>query len=345
MQTSDLDFTFPPELVAIEPSRSTRVAFIRPEEMPKELNLPGLIAEFKAGDLLVINESKVIPARVFSSDEIEVLFLKAIDAEHWQVLFPAREFAVGSKLQMPHGLTITLTQKGLPQIVQVSKSIDYEYFDRAGEVALPPYIQEARGQRHNRAEDLRWYQTDWAKNPGSVAAPTASLHFHQSDLLSLKERGVDIANVTLHVGAGTFLPVKSADLTKHVMHEEVAEIPAETIKLVQKTKARGGRVWALGTTVARTLESQAANLLELQADGGFRGATKLFIYPPFEFKIVDALLTNFHQPKSTLLGLVAAFAGLERTKNAYAWAIERKFKLFSYGDLSAWIAPKPTNQP
>ncbi|MGZ3723992.1 MAG: tRNA preQ1(34) S-adenosylmethionine ribosyltransferase-isomerase QueA [Bdellovibrionales bacterium] len=339
MQTSDLDYLFPAELIATEPSRPCRVAFMMPGALPKEMNLNGLIAEFKAGDLLVINESKVIPARVFSADEIEVLFLRALDPEHWQVLFPAREFAVGDSLTLPHGLTITLTQKGLPQVVRVSKSIDGEYFNRAGEVALPPYIQEARGQRHNRAEDVKWYQTEWAKNPGSVAAPTASLHFQQSDLNNLRERGVEIAKITLHVGAGTFFPVKAQDLTQHVMHEEFSEIPAETLKLIQKTKTSGGRVWALGTTVARTLESQAAGILHERPDGSFQGATKLFIYPPYEFKVCDALLTNFHQPKSTLFGLVAAFAGLETAKSTYAWAIERKFRLFSYGDLSAWIKP------
>jgi S-adenosylmethionine:tRNA ribosyltransferase-isomerase len=337
MQTSDLDFSFPQELIATEPSRPCRVAFLAPNAMPEELNLNGLLARFKAGDLLVINESKVIPARVFSVDEIEVLFLRAIDQEHWQVLFPAREFKVGDSLTLPHGLTITLTQKGLPQTVKVSQPIGEEYFLRAGEVALPPYIQEARGQRHNRAEDGRWYQTDWARNPGSVAAPTASLHFQQTDLDNLRQRKVSIAKITLHVGAGTFLPVKAHDLTQHVMHEEWSEIPASTMAAIQKTKASGHRVWALGTTVARTLESQAAGLLHAEPNGGFHGATKLFIYPPYKFKTVDALLTNFHQPKSTLFGLVAAFAGLETAKSAYAWAIERKFRLFSYGDLSAWI--------
>jgi len=339
MLTSDLDFTFPPELIATEPSTVCRVALVDRDGMPKELNLKGLLAEFRAGDLLVINESKVIPARVFSTDQIEVLFLRAIDGEHWQVLFPAREFKVGGTLEMPDGLILTLIEKGLPQTVKLSQPIDLAYFEKVGEVALPPYIQEARGQRRNRSEDVRWYQTDWARQPGSVAAPTASLHFQQSDLDTLRDRKVDVARVTLHVGAGTFLPVKAQDLTQHVMHEEWAEIPPETLKRIEQAKARGGRVWALGTTVARTLESYAQNLLQAQPDGSATGATKLFIYPPYEFKICDALLTNFHQPKSTLLGLVAAFAGLERTKSAYKWAIERRFRLFSYGDLSAWIKP------
>lgn len=339
MNTSDLDYLFPSELIATEPSRPCRVAFVAKEGLPKEMNLSGLLLKFKAGDLLVINDSKVIPARVFSADEIEVLFLRAVDRDHWEVLFPAREFALGDSLTMPNGLTITLVQKGLPQRVKLSKPIDFEYFNRAGEVALPPYIQEARGQRHNRAEDLRWYQTDWAKRPGSVAAPTASLHFQEADLAALVKQKVKVARVTLHVGAGTFLPVRAQELSDHVMHEEQAEIPCETLNLIQQTKSRGGRVWALGTTVARTLESQALGLFQAGSDGGYHGSTKLFVYPPFEFKTVDALLTNFHQPKSTLFGLVSAFAGLERAKSTYAWAIERRFRLFSYGDLSAWIKP------
>ncbi len=339
MKTSELDYLFRQELIATEPSKRVRVAFVDKEGLPVEMNLKGVLGLLKAGDLLVINETKVIPARVFSADEIEVLFLKAIDAEHWEVLFPARDFAVGAQLQMPHGLTITLTEKGLPQKVKLSKPIDYNYFTEAGEVALPPYIQAARGERHNRAQDVTWYQTEWAANPGSVAAPTASLHFHKSDLSQLRRQKVKIATLTLHVGAGTFLPVKSEDLSAHVMHEEWAEIPAETMNRVRETKIKGGRVWALGTTVLRTLESQAHGLLKEQPDGSYKGWTKLFIYPPFEFKTVDGLLTNFHQPKSTLFALVSAFAGLERTRSAYAWAVEKGFRLFSFGDLSAWIKP------
>lgn len=334
MHTRDLDFPYPQELIALEPSRPTRVAVIADTQPPKEMSLGGLLNQFEAGDVLVINESKVIPARVFSNDEIEVLFLKANGEDEWQVLFPAREFALGETLAMPGDLTLTLTAKGLPQKVKVSRPIDHSYFAKHGEVALPPYIQEARGQRHNRAEDIRWYQTAWAKQPGSVAAPTASLHFRAEDIQTLKDHGVHIATVTLHVGAGTFLPVRADKLTDHVMHEEWAEIPHATLKTIN---ACTGRVWALGTTVARTLESHAAGILKRQPDGSSQGPTSLFIYPPYEFKIVNALLTNFHQPKSTLFGLVCAFAGTEATKSAYAWAIERRFRLFSYGDLSAWI--------
>lgn len=333
MLTTDLDFQFPEELIATEPSRPSRVAWIESGQAPRELGMSGLLEVFRAGDVLVLNESKVVPARIFTHDEIEVLFLKQHSLLEWEVLFTARGFKTGETLSLPGGASFTLEQKGLPQRVRTSVELTPEYFARHGEVALPPYIQEKRGQRRNRAEDQRWYQTAWAKNPGSVAAPTASLHFTDADLENLKGRGVKIHKVTLHVGAGTFMPVRAEVLSDHTMHAEVAEVPAETAEAVRTAT---GRVWALGTTVARTLESMAGGLLEKQPGGGYAGSTKLFIYPPYEFKIVDGLLTNFHQPKSTLLGLVSAFAGHEETMTAYRWAIGRGFRLFSYGDLSAW---------
>jgi S-adenosylmethionine:tRNA ribosyltransferase-isomerase len=338
MFTSDLDFSYPPELIALEPSRPSRVAFVAGGE-PEELTMPDLLSRFAPGDLLVVNESKVIPARVFSLEEVEVLFLKPLDESRWQVLFPSRDMKIGDQLNMPDGLTLTLVTKGLPQVVQVSRPLDDIYLQNFGEVALPPYIQEARGERHNRPADRSWYQTAWARTSGSVAAPTASLHFRQTHLDLLREKGVGVQYVTLHVGAGTFLPVRVSELSQHTMHDELASVPQTTLAAIAATQARGGRVWALGTTVARTLESQANGLLKEQDDGSFSGSTQLFIYPPYEFKVVAALLTNFHQPKSTLFGLVAAFAGLEKTKNVYAWAMERRFQLFSYGDLSAWIKP------
>ena len=338
MLTSELDFQFPPELIAVEPSRPSRVAFVH-DGAPEELTMPDLLARFQPGDLLVINESKVIPARVFSLEEIEILFLRAVGANRWEVLFPARDLKPGDKLTLPGSVALTLVQKGLPQTVEVSRPLELAYFQEFGEVALPPYIQEARGERHNRAADSRWYQTAWARESGSVAAPTASLHFRQAHLDQLIEAGIEVAPVVLHVGAGTFLPVRTPQLSEHVMHEEQATIPAATMEKIRSAKARGKRVWALGTTVARTLESQAQGMLSEQPDGSFTGATKLFIYPPYAFQTVGGLLTNFHQPKSTLFGLVAAFAGLEQTKKVYQWAIERQFKLFSYGDLSAWTKP------
>lgn len=339
MRAEDLDFSYPKELIATEPSRPSRVAFVRRDGTPREINIFGLLAEMRAGDLLVINETMVVPARVFSQNNVEILFLRNLEARSWEVLFPARDLSIGDKILMPEGVELTLAEKGLPQKVKTSRTLDTEYFSRVGEVALPPYIQEARRERRSRAEDREWYQSAWACRAGSVAAPTASLHFQPSDIRSLGAKGVKVARVTLHVGAGTFLPIRAANLKEHVMHSEWAEIPASTVDLIKETKERGDRVWALGTTVTRSLESMAHGLLREDGRGGFHGDTKLFIYPPFEFKIIDVLMTNFHQPKSTLLGLVAAFAGLERAKAVYAWAIQNRFKLFSYGDLSVWMKP------
>lgn len=337
MLLEELNFQYPPELVATEPSRPSRVAIVRGSGDPLETDVRGLLEEFFPGDLLVINESKVIPARVFSREEVEILFLRNTSANEWQVLFPAREFKVGDDINLPGEVTLTLMAKGLPQIARVSRELTPEYFTEHGEFALPPYIQEARAQRHNTEKDKQWYQTAWAKNPGSVAAPTASLHFTEKDLEALRAKGVNIAKLSLHVGAGTFLPVKTEKLEDHVMHAERVEIPEETLALIQKTKAAGGRVWALGTTVARSVEAWAEGHLETMPNGAAMGETKLFITPEYKFKVVNGLLTNFHQPKSTLLSLVFAFAGVERAKRAYDWAIDRRFKLFSYGDLSAWI--------
>lgn len=331
MQVADLDYNYPAELVATEPSRPSRVAVVETKGFREE-NMWGLLDLFQPGDCLVINESKVIPARVFTAEEIEILFLKAVSQDAWQVLFPAREFKVGAQLRLPGDVTGTLMQKGLPQVLRVNPSLKLDYFAEFGEMALPPYIQEARGERHNRAEDAKLYQTAWAKNPGSVAAPTASLHFQAEDLEQLRARGVSVFPLTLHVGAGTFLPIKSESLDGHVMHAESVEIPLTTQEAVLTAKARGARIWALGTTVTRALEAWASGDLP---EG--RGETRIFIKPGYEFKLVSGLLTNFHQPKSTLISLVAAFAGLERVKEVYAWAVERRFRLFSYGDLSAWL--------
>lgn len=337
MQLSDLDFEYPNDLVATEPSRPTRVAFNRSSQAPKELTLQELLFEFRPGDLLVLNESKVIPARVFSKQEIEILFLTQNSAHEWQVLFPAREFKVGSQIAMPGNVNLTLTHKGLPQTVTTDQVFALEYFEQHGEVALPPYIQEARAERHNRTIDREWYQTQWARTPGSVAAPTASLHFSNQDMAWLVTRGVNVKTLTLHVGAGTFLPVRTENLDDHEMHWEQVTLPQATLTAIQETKAKGGKVWALGTTVTRALEAWARGELIHNGEGDASGRTQLFIRPGFDFKVVDALLTNFHQPRSTLLSLVAAFSTLEHTKHVYQWAIERKFRLFSYGDLSAWI--------
>ncbi|MBX2986682.1 MAG: S-adenosylmethionine:tRNA ribosyltransferase-isomerase [Bdellovibrionaceae bacterium] len=336
MKTADLDFPYPEELVATSPSRPTRVMRVTGGE-PEEITLAELLASIPAGDALVLNDTKVLKRRVFAGD-LEILFLSPVAGfdRRWQVLFPSKKFPVGSVIGLPGGRRMTLVQKGRPQIVEVDAELDESYFERAAELPLPPYIQKARHERHNVPSDDRWYQTAWAARPGSFAAPTASLHFSAGDLRDLRERGVEIHTITLHVGLGTFLPVTAEDLDRHEMHSEWAEIPPGVARAVRRAQERGAGVWALGTTVTRTLESAALGKLAGDWDQGFQGFTDLLIQPGHEWRVVNRLLTNFHQPKSTLLALVAAFAGLPAVKACYPWAIRRKFRLFSYGDLSVW---------
>jgi S-adenosylmethionine:tRNA ribosyltransferase-isomerase len=309
---------------------------VRGPAKPVELaNTRELFAEFQSGDCLVLNETRVLRHRVFTEAGLEILFLEALNDERtrWSVLCPSSRWKPGTQQILSRGIALDLVARGRTQVVQAEQPLSAEYFESCGEMPLPPYIQKARGERHNRADDSSQYQTAWAKNQGSLAAPTASLHFTKSDLERLKDRGVRIVKLTLHVGLGTFLPVNVESLDEHVMHAENVTIPADTWRAVSECS---GRVWALGTTVARSLESAAAGMLKLEANGDYSGATALFIRPGFTWKVVDVLMTNFHQPRSTLLALVAAFAGLEHVKECYAWAIERHFRLFSYGDLTVW---------
>lgn len=291
-----------------------------------------LLAKIPANDLLIVNDTRVLKRRVFAG-ELEILFLTRKNDLEWEVLFPSRKYAVGDTLTLPENVKTTLVAKGRPQTLRTEIPLDEAYFERVAEIPLPPYIQKVRDSRHTVDRDDDWYQTAWAAKPGSLAAPTASLHFSDDDMKSVK---APVKKLTLHVGLGTFLPVTAEDLDDHVMHEEFVEIPADTWAAVKATRARGGKIWALGTTVTRSLESAALGKIAKDGDG-FRGLTNLLIQPPYEFQVVDRLLTNFHQPESTLLALVSAFAGLETTKACYRWAIEREFRLFSYGDLSAWV--------
>lgn len=334
MKVTDLDFSYPDELIATTPVRPSRVMWVG-FEAPEEISIKSLMERIPSGDVLVVNNTRVLKRRVFSGD-IEVLFLKQVDAQDWEVLFPSKKFKVGAVLELPLGVTMTLLEKGRPQKVRLSEQVTEEYFQKVAELPLPPYIQKARDQRHTVDADESWYQTAWAKTPGSFAAPTASLHFSAQDMQALKDRGVHICEVTLHVGLGTFLPVTAEDLNDHDMHEEYVEVPVGTWQVISGAKSQGHHVWALGTTTTRSLESAAQGLLKGSAQEGFHGFTKLLIQPGYQFAIVDRLLTNFHQPQSTLLALVAAFSSLERVKACYQWAIERKFRLFSYGDLSCW---------
>lgn len=333
MQRSDLQFSYPEDLVATTPLRPSRVMWVE-NGKPSEISIADLKNKFSNGDVLVLNETKVLPRRVFAGD-LELLFLTEISENLWQVLFPSRAFKLGHEFQLPGEVTMTLVEKGRPQSVRVSKKLDSQYFEVHGELPLPPYIQKARHERRNQKDDPRWYQTAWSAVPGSMAAPTASLHFSLADLEDLKNQGVEIHKLVLHVGLGTFLPVTSEKLVEHKMHKEFVEISRSTWSAIDQAHRNQKKVWALGTTVARSLESAARGLLQ-ETPQGFQGETDLFLYPGQTWKLCDRLLTNFHQPESTLLALVASFCDLETVKSAYNWAIEKRFRLFSYGDLSAW---------
>jgi len=341
MRLEDLDFQYPEELVATQRAEISRVMLVK-NRQPHELSsVAELLDQFQPGDVLVINDTKVLKRRLFTESGLEILFLNAQDSHSWEVLCPASRWKPNQLQTLPDGVTLELMQRGKPQLVRSSVPLNEDYFQKHAELPLPPYIQKARGERHNRSADLKEYQTAWAQSPGSLAAPTASLHFGQKDLEVIESRGAKVLKITLHVGIGTFLPIEVDDLAHHQMHAEHAEISAAVWSEIQQAKEAGGRVWVLGTTVTRALESAAHGLLPKNPrdPGGFFGETNLFITPGHEYRMVDVLCTNFHQPKSTLMALVAAFSDLETVKRCYAWAIDRRFRLFSYGDLSVWMKP------
>lgn len=329
MKLSDLTYDFPEELIATSPLRPTRVMFVDETGSPSEMTISDLINKIPAGDVLVLNDTKVLKRRVFARD-LEILFLEELSNGTQKVLFPSKKYKVGDEIILPNGAKMKLLEKGLPQLVEVTPKLTEADFEKFGELPLPPYIQKARDERHNVQADESWYQTAWAKKPGSFAAPTASLHFSDADLAKLQAKGVKVEKITLHVGLGTFLPVKVENLDDHKMHAEVYDVPEKVWADIQKAKTSGNKVWALGTTVTRTLET-AARTKKLS------GESELLLQEGSEFKVVDRLMTNFHQPESTLLALVAGFSSLAKVKKNYAWAIDRKFKLFSYGDLSVWL--------
>ncbi len=338
MKLADLQFDYPENLVATKPQRPSRVLWVE-NKTPLEISLTDLLQKIPAGDVLVVNNTKVLKRRVFAGD-LEILFLGKLsgEGEQWEVLFPSKRYKLGEKIELPLGKSMTLKQKGRPQIVEASEALTEDYFNQVAELPLPPYIQKARGERHTVGADESWYQTHWASEPGSFAAPTASLHFSKDDFQMLKDRGVKILELTLHVGLGTFLPVTAEDLDQHDMHAEWVHIPQATWAEIQKAKSEDRKIWSLGTTATRALESAGQGILKESADG-LQGFTKILIQPGYEWRVIDRLLTNFHQPESTLLALVAAFADLQTVKSVYRFAIGKEFRLFSYGDLSVWIRP------
>jgi len=336
MQLSDFNYELPAELIAQYPLANRTDSRLL-EVMANGSNHAQLIDRqfrdilnlIKPGDLLVFNDTKVIPARLHGKKEtggnIEVLIERISgDQQAWVQIRASKVPKIGSIVHINNqvGETFPIEMIGYDgRFYEVRFPEDvFSLLERFGELPLPPYIEHQPD-----SEDAQRYQTVVAKNPGAVAAPTAGLHFDEPILKQLKTLGVKQATVTLHVGAGTFTPVREEDLSKHRMHYEWFSIPQATLDAITKTQSNGGRVIAVGTTSLRALESQALN-------GQSSGETNLFITPGFQFKTVDCLLTNFHLPKSTLLMLVSAFAGMDNIRSAYQHAIDQKYRFFSYGD-------------
>ncbi|MGE5465892.1 MAG: tRNA preQ1(34) S-adenosylmethionine ribosyltransferase-isomerase QueA [Ignavibacteria bacterium] len=326
----DFDYELPPQLIAQAPlaeRAASRLLVMRGGALEDRrfTDLPGLLAP---GDLLVMNDTRVLHARLFgqkaTGGQVEVLVERVTGED--EVLAQVRASKTpkaDSKLRIEDAFDATVLGREGEFYRLRFDGPAHELIERHGRLPLPPYIERAAGQ----ADESR-YQTVFAREKGSVAAPTAGLHFDEALLARLKERGVDTAHVTLHVGAGTFQPVRVQDLSQHKMHRERWHLPQATVDAIAATRARGGRVVAVGTTTLRTLES-AAQAGELKAGSG---DTELFVTPGFRFRIVDLLVTNFHLPKSTLLMLVSAFGGLGPMRAAYAHAIEQGYRFFSYGD-------------
>jgi len=336
MQLSDFNYELPADLIAQYPLANrtdSRLLEVKAEGVNHaqliDRQFKDILSIIKPGDLLVFNDTKVIPARLHGKKEtggiVELLIERITgDMQAWVQIRASKVPKTGSiiHIQNQSGETFPVEMIGYDgrfYEVRFPKNI-FELLERFGELPLPPYIEHQPD-----SEDTQRYQTVIAKNPGAVAAPTAGLHFDEKILQQLKDLGAHLASITLHVGAGTFTPVREEDLSKHKMHHEWFSIPEETLQAIEKTKQQGGRVIAVGTTSLRALESQALNQHS-------SGETNLFITPGFEFKTVDCLLTNFHLPKSTLLMLVSAFAGMSNIRAAYQHAIDQKYRFFSYGD-------------
>lgn len=336
MKTSDFYYDLPKELIAqtpLEPRDSSRLLVLDREKQTLEhKHFYDIIDYLNEGDLLVANDSRVLPARIYGiKDEtgakVEFLLLKQVANNRWETLCkPGKKARVGTKFSFGNGIlraTVVDVKDDGNRIVDFDCEENFfTTLDKIGQMPLPPYITA-------ELKDKERYQTVYSHELGSAAAPTAGLHFTTELMDRIKAKGVKIAYVTLHVGLGTFRPVKVDDVTKHKMHSEHYEVPEETAKLINETKKNGGRVIAVGTTSCRTLESVVAMYGEIKPCEGF---TDIFIYPGFEFKVLDGLITNFHLPESTLIMLVSAFAGYDFIMNAYKEAVKEKYRFFSFGD-------------
>lgn len=336
MKTADFDYYLPEELIAQDPlldRASSRLLILDKETgARKHTDFHHIIDYLHEGDCLVINDTKVIPARLIGEREatggkVEVLLLKRKENNVWETLVkPGKKARPGTRLCFGDGLlkaeVIDVVEEGNRLIQFEFDGIFEEILDKLGQMPLPPYIT-------HELQDKNRYQTVYAKYEGSAAAPTAGLHFTTELLGAIKEKGIRIAHVTLHVGLGTFRPVKVDDVTNHHMHTEYYRVTQDAADIINETKKNGGRVICVGTTSCRTIESAASDDGTVEAK---EGDTSIFIYPGYQFKALDCLITNFHLPESTLLMLVSALAGKENIMTAYKEAVEMKYRFFSFGD-------------
>ncbi|WRP05405.1 tRNA preQ1(34) S-adenosylmethionine ribosyltransferase-isomerase QueA [Rossellomorea aquimaris] len=336
MKVEDFDFHLPEELIAQTPlenrSESKLMVLDKKDGSIDHLHFKNIVDFLHEGDCLVLNDTRVLPARLFGQKEdtganIEVLLLKQEDGDQWETLVkPAKRIRVGTEIVFGDGklkaTCVGLKEHGGRILEFHYEGIFYEVLDELGEMPLPPYIRE-------RLEEQDRYQTVFARERGSAAAPTAGLHFTEELLEELKAKGIHIAFITLHVGLGTFRPVSVDTIEEHDMHAEFYQVSEGTARLLNDVKEKGGRIVTVGTTSTRTLETIASKHGTFVEENGW---TNIFIYPGYEFKGIDGLITNFHLPKSTLIMLVSAFAGQENVMHAYETAVKEQYRFFSFGD-------------
>ncbi len=344
---SDFDYELPEERIAqtpIEPRNASRLMVLDPvAKTIKHQHFYDLKNFVNPGDTLIFNDTRVMPARLIghrdqTGGKVEVFLLRRLDTTHWETLVkPGKKAKPGNVINFSDELSCQVTDHTDfgGRIVEFKyDGVFEEILDRLGETPLPPYI-------HEKLADKERYQTVYNREEGSAAAPTAGLHFTKEQMQELKDMGVNLGFVTLHVGLGTFRPVNVEDISKHDMHKEFYHISDETAKLIMDTKAAGHRVIAVGTTSIRTLESAAAATNEISGKAGW---TDIFIYPGYDFKIVDGIVTNFHLPKSTLIMLISAFAGRKFILDAYKKAVEMKYRFFSFGDAMFLSVQQPKDE-
>ncbi|NPA72802.1 MAG: tRNA preQ1(34) S-adenosylmethionine ribosyltransferase-isomerase QueA [Gammaproteobacteria bacterium] len=345
MKRQDFFFDLPKNLIAQQPAserRGSRLLVMQADGNIADKQFPDLLAYVQPNDLLVFNNTKVIPARLFgqksTGGQVELLIERIVD-EHTLLthIRSSRSPKAGAVLRIESAFDVeVMGREGALFVVKVlDKQSALELIEAYGHMPLPPYIERAEDVQ----EDKERYQTVYSEKPGAVAAPTAGLHFDEALLASIKEKGADIGFVTLHVGAGTFKPVQAEDIKDHVMHSEYLEVDEILVEQVKLARAKGGRVIAIGTTSVRCLES-AAKFSNTGSVAPYQGETDIFISPGYVFKEVDVLFTNFHLPESTLIMLVSAMAGYERTMAAYQHAVDKSYRFFSYGDAMLVFPPK-----